>query len=139
MSCELLTADEMVMRRFDPANRNHFVEDEGNGGQRVRMGAFYLRPGEPGLSVVRRAVLEQCGLSEADVKEPPHVGLAEACVGEIHATEKGLEVGANAWPHGPDPGRPVDEAHALIVPSRPKPTDSQVKALSRCFRIVCTQ
>lgn len=139
MSRELLPADEMVVRRFDPSNPNHLVTDEGTGKSRVRMGAFFLRRDESGLSVARRAVLERCGLSETDVKKPPHVGLAEAGVGEIHATEKGWEVAADPWPCGPNPDYPVDEAHALITPSRSRPTDSQVKALSLCFRVICTQ
>lgn len=137
MPGQVLPDDELILRRFDPTRRDHIYFDEGNGSPRVRQGAFYLRSGEAGLSIARRTVLALRNLPDDAVKEPPRIALAEAETGKIHATGKGWSVVASPWPKGIDHDRPVDEAHALVSSDAPKITDSMLKALTRCFRVIC--
>lgn len=135
---ETIMPEESVLRRFNPTRPDHIAQDEGTGEYRLRSGAFYLRRDEEGYSTHRRHVLDANHLAADLVKSPPYVGLAEASVKCIHACNPQWIVQPDPWPEGYDASRPVDAAHALVIPTA-RPTRGNTRPLIGCFAILCME
>lgn len=110
-----VSADEVVLRRFNPLDPNHVAIDEGTGILTIRSGAVSLTQDNDGLSVFRSAVLAAHGLSESSVAEPPYVGIAWFVADVIRKCDESLGVRPDPWPNGTRPTPHRDAAHALVT------------------------
>ena len=132
-----VASDETVLRRYDPSNKSHFAWDEKLQKARFRSGGLRFDPegDTTGCSVFRRRVLENNGLSPADVLEDVTWTMVEALVADIRAVVRdGLhpfDVVADPYPRDIDDPPLVDAAHALITYKDSLPRNAKKKLHQR--------
>lgn len=135
-----LLGDEVLLRRFNPANSDHTsVHDQKTGERRLTSGALrWDREPEDesrpllrhGISVFRLGVLRQHHLPKAQVLDPPHVGLAEAIAERIRLAGTAylpnpIDVVEDPLPVT-GPGDAHNVAHSLIT-CQPNLSKNQMK------------
>ena len=149
-----LAKEELVLRRFNPENENHFVVDEAGFPARLRQSAFRWdrfpeRP-ETALrmecSVYHLAALTAAGLGAQGCieAERPNWRLAALEVEEITTFQRPnmpddnpYDVVADPYPSGVADAHPRDQAHALIRHDLPqKGADRWSRDLASKFRIL---
>lgn len=106
---------EQLIRRFDPENRNHVVQDEGDAGFALRSGAICFDPDEDGVSAYRTMVLDHFRIAHSVVMDGRYSGLAWFVVKLIRDCDSALECVARPWPTGVYEMPHRDVAHALMT------------------------
>lgn len=123
MSDDVIVDGELLLHRFDTADENQFVIDEGTGALSATSAAFTFHDatGETpiGCSMYRDEVLITANLERAATRKRDTHQLVSSSVGKVRLVErngdKHLDTVPDPWPDAPDQSFEADVAHALVT------------------------
>lgn len=105
---------EQLLRRFNPSDPNHVVQDEAGVGFELRPGALVLTRRD-GASVYRCRVFDHYGIAHEAATEDGYDGLAWFSAVTVRGCDPSLEVHQDPWPDGTFRMPHRDVAHAVIL------------------------
>jgi hypothetical protein len=108
----------LLLRRFNPSNPDHYSVDEATQELRLRSASLRFDPYDNirGCSVYCDEYLAANRLARSDILEEASWRIVGATAAGIRTLETGLlDAILDPWPDGPNGSRPVDVAHSLIT------------------------
>lgn len=119
---DVLDDGELLLHRFDTADENQFVIDEGTGLRWATSAAFTFHDATDeapiGCSMYRDEVLAGANLERTATRKRDTHQLVAASVGQVRRVERNDEMLLDAvpdpWPDAPDQSFAADVAHALV-------------------------
>lgn len=138
LSAEDFLQDELLRRIPSLANEDFYAVNTMTGEKFFTSACFKLRPGETGLSIFSKTIVERVQLSYADVCRNPMNAVASLSGSE--PPQRGLRTEPDPWPKdAPEPEHLRNAAHALIngIDALPKPQRNQIaRDLAKAAKLV---
>lgn len=130
--------DELLRRIPSLANEDFYAVNTDTGERHFTSACFKLRPGETGLSIFSKTIVERIQLTYADVCRNPLNAVASLPGSE--PPERGLRTDPDPWPEdAPEPEHRRNAAHALIngIDALPKGERNQLaRDLAKAAKLV---